>query len=80
MNKTVRTEGRRRTLFLYLVAGVLTWPVVTLMLYWGDRFTNAMPGVAEGSDAIGFWAAGGYALLVSVLILLAGWLQSTFRS
>lgn len=80
MGKTSRAGLRNRTLTIYLIAGVLTWVLVTLMLYWGDRFTISVGNSAPTGSFIGFWAAGGYALLVSAIILVAGWLQSTFRS
>lgn len=80
MGTSIWTRLRGNTLGLYLLAGVLTWPAVTLVLYWGDRLTNALPGLGSTGPAIGFWAAGGYALIVSVVILVAGWVQSTLRS
>ena len=61
----------------YLLAGIITWPVVTAALYWADRITIGPP---EPGAGIGVWTAGGCALVVSALIMGAGWLQSSHPS
>ncbi len=73
-------KARRGAAAVYILAGLLTWPVVTLVIYWGDRFTSTLPGLGQIGTPISFRAAGGYSLLVSALILVAGWLQSGSRS
>ncbi len=75
--KSTLVKTRRGAAVIYVVAALLTWPAVTLVIYWGDRLTNALPGLAQAGTPISFWAAGGCALLVSALILVAGWLQSS---
>jgi hypothetical protein len=39
-----------------------------------------MNGPGAPQAGISFWAAGGYSLVLSLLILIAGWLQSSHRS
>lgn len=84
MSQSIWARTRSSSTALYILAGVLTWPVVTLLIYWGDRFANGMTGGMNGPGApqagISFWAAGGYSLVLSLLILIAGWLQSSHRS
>lgn len=65
---------------LYVLAGVLTWPVVTAVIYWGDRLTTNLPGLGEQEPTISLWAAGACAFVVSALIIIAGWLQSSHQS
>ncbi len=66
---------------VYILAGVVTWPVVTAIIYWMDRLLTALPGgLGQGGAAIGFWTASGCALVVSALIVVAGWLQSSHTS
>jgi hypothetical protein len=64
---------------VYIAVGVVTWPVVTAVIYWADRLAN-LSGLGEAGPSIGFWAACGGAFLISALIVIAGWLQSSHRS
>ena len=64
---------------IYLLAGLLTWPVVTAVIYWGDRFTSDMSSLGQPGPSISLLAAGGYSLLVSALIMIAGWAQASRR-
>ena len=70
----MRVKLPRSALGAYLLAGIVTWPVVTAAIYWADRITIGPP---ESGAGIGVWASGGCALAVSALIVLAGWLQSS---
>lgn len=80
MNKTLRDKARGGPGRIYLLAGILTWPVVTAVIYWGDRFTSDISSFGQPGASINLWAAGGYSLLVSILILVAGWVQSSTKS
>jgi hypothetical protein len=64
----------------YGLAGLITWPLATLVIYWGDRFTGAMPGLDQATASISLRASASFALLISALILVAGWVQSTRKS
>jgi hypothetical protein len=79
VSRSLWDKARRGPGMLYILAGVLTWPLTTLVIYWGDRFTSNLPGLGQPETAISLWAASGYALLISVLILIAGWAQSGAR-
>ncbi|WP_419758877.1 hypothetical protein [Acidisoma sp.] len=63
----------------YVVVGVVAWPVVTALIYWADRLATGLSGLGPTGASIGFWAASGCALIVSALIVIAGWLQSSHR-
>lgn len=64
----------------YPLAGIITWPLVTAVIYGVGRLTTALPGLGLGGATIGFWTASGCALFVSALIVAAGWLQSSHTS
>ena len=76
----MRIRLPRNAAAAYLLAGVITWPVVTAVIYWADRLATNVSGLGQAGAAIGFWAASGCALLVSALIVIAGWLQSSHAS
>jgi hypothetical protein len=67
-------EGRG-THLLYLLAGLLSWPVIAAAIYWADRFSNALSTTGPAQSGIGFWAATAWALPIAALIILSGWLQ-----
>jgi len=80
VGQSIWAKARSNAAALYILAGIITWPVVTAVIYWGDRLATSPPGLAQGEEGIGFWAAGGFALVVSLLIMIAGWLQSGHKS
>ena len=73
-------DPRRSAGAAYLAVGVVSWPVVTALIYWADRLATGLSGLGEAGPTIGLWAASGCALLVSALIVVAGWLQSSHTS
>ena len=70
-------RARRHVAGAYLAVGVVAWPVVTALIYWADRLATGLSGLGPAGASIGFWAASGCALVVSALIVIAGWLQSS---
>lgn len=79
----LRRPAARGTHLIYLAAGLVSWPIAAVAIYWGLRFANSLASVAPGSPAggspppggIGFGAALLYALPVAALILFSGWVQ-----
>ena len=71
---------RRSAIAAYVLAGVITWPVATAAIYWADRLATGQPGLGQAGPAIGFWPASGCAFIVSALIVIVGWLQSSHTS
>jgi hypothetical protein len=71
---------RRSAVAAYVLAGIISWPVVTAVIYWADRLTAGEPGSGQAGAGIGLWPACGCALVVSALIVIAGWLQSSHPS
>ena len=80
MGKSLWARARGNAAVLYILAAVVTWPAVTAVIYWGDRLTDDLPGMSPGGSGISFWAAGGFALVISLVIMVAGWLQSSHKS
>ncbi|MCB8880655.1 hypothetical protein ACELLULO517_10460 [Acidisoma cellulosilytica] len=76
MSRSIWAQMRGGPGKIYILAGVLTWPLASLVIYWGDRFTSSISSLGQPETSISLWAAGGYSLLISALILVAGWLQS----
>jgi hypothetical protein len=64
----------------YILAGIVTWPVATAVIWGVGRLMVDLPGLGQAGDGIGFWPASGCALVVSLLIVIAGWLQSSHPS
>jgi len=80
VGQSIWAKARGSTVALYFLAGIMTWPVVTAVIYWGDRLTSNLTSLGPAETGISFWAAGGYSLLLSALIMVAGWLQSARKS
>jgi hypothetical protein len=82
VNKRIWAKARSGPGLIYILAGMLTWPLATMVLYWGDRFTSAISSLGQTgtATAISVWAACGYSFLISMLIMAAGWVQSARSS
>ena len=76
----MRAKPRRNVAAAYIAVGVVAWPVVTALIYWADRLATSLSGLGPPGASIGFWAASGCALVVSAIIVIAGWLQSSHTS
>lgn len=67
-------------LLIYAAAALLLWPVVTLAIYYAARFDAAYLSLGALTPTIGLRSAGLWALLMSLAILVTGWLQSERRT
>jgi hypothetical protein len=48
---------RRSAVAAYVLAGIISWPVVTAVIYWADRLTAGEPGSGQAGAGIGLWPA-----------------------